>query len=99
MRLEDLFEELQCEGVTLAWGRKGNQLVRKFRCTSGKRKGRLVASPSDCDAPIDLDKRRTFAKTKAQKSEIMGRKAKRTKNINPTSKRMQALNAALSARR
>lgn len=96
MRLEELFEELQNESVSLAWSRKGNQLIRKFRCTSGKRAGRLVTDPSACNAPIDIEKRVQLRRTKAMKGELMTRKSQRTKRINPTSKRVQALNKSLS---
>ena len=30
------------------WGRKGSTLVRKYRCSSGARKGRIVSSPTAC---------------------------------------------------
>ena len=39
------------EGVTSVWGRKKGKVVRKYRCTTGPRKGRQVASPSTCNAP------------------------------------------------
>lgn len=96
MKLEELFEELQNESVSLAWSRKGNQLIRKFRCTSGKRVGRLVTDPSACNAPVDIEKRVQLRRTKAMKGELMTRKAQRTKRVNPTSKRVQALNKSLS---
>ena len=40
----------------LVWARKGKSITKKYRCTFGKRKGRLVASPSQCSAPIYLKK-------------------------------------------
>ena len=33
------------EGVVQIWGRNKGKLVRKYRCTSGQRKGRIVAKP------------------------------------------------------
>ena len=51
----------------VVWARKGkNQVTKKYRCTYGQRKGRAVASPSQCSAPIDLKKRMQLRKTKAK---------------------------------
>ena len=33
------------EGATPIFGKSGNKVVRKYRCTSGSRKGRIVAKP------------------------------------------------------
>ena len=36
----------------IVWAKKGkNNITRKYRCSFGKRKGRVVASPSQCSAP------------------------------------------------
>ena len=37
--------------------KRGNKVKRAFRCTVGPRKGRPVANPSQCAAPINLKKR------------------------------------------
>jgi len=76
----------------MAWGRKGNKVVRKFRCMSGRKKGKTVNKPGDCYKPVDMKKRATFKKTKARMGKRMARKAKKTKRINPASKRVKALN-------
>ena len=39
------------EGATPIFGKTGGKVVRKFRCTSGSRKGRIVAKPGTCTAP------------------------------------------------
>lgn len=78
----------------LVWARKGKSITRKFRCTFGKRKGRLVSKPQQCSAPIDLKKRFTLKRTKAQKGARMARKARFTKRFNPASKAVQRLNKA-----
>ena len=36
------------EGMT--WAKRGNKVVRKFRCVSGRRKSRVVSSPAQCFA-------------------------------------------------
>ena len=74
------------------WGRKGTKLTRKYRCVSGRRKGRIVAKMAQCFAAPDIKKRQQFKKTKARLGGRMARKAKKTKRINPASKRVQALN-------
>ena len=51
MYLEELFE------AKMAWGRIGKKLVRRYRCTSGRRKGRVVASAKQCFAAPDIKKR------------------------------------------
>ena len=70
------------------WGRKGKTLVRKYRCMSGNRKNRIVATPAQCFAPMDVKKRAVMKRTIARLSNRMARKAKRTKRTNPASIRL-----------
>ena len=91
MHLTELLDSPVVE-AKLVWARKGKQLTRKFRCTVGKRAGRVVSKPSQCSAPIDLKKRFTLKRTKAIKGARMARKAKRTKKFNPASRMVQKLN-------
>ena len=86
MLLRELLIEKQ------VWAKSGKKVVRKYRCTSGKRKGRVVASAAQCFAAPDVKKRIKLKMTKARLGAKMARKAKRTKRINPTSLRVQALN-------
>mgnify|MGYP000176516905 CR=1 FL=1 len=76
----------------MVWARKGKKVVRKFRCTSGIRAGRVVASPAQCTAPINIKQRMLLKKTKAQKGARMMRKSKKTKRMNPASKMVQRMN-------
>lgn len=76
----------------LAWAKKGNKVVRKFRCSVGPRKGRIVADIGQCFAAPDIKKRIRLKLTKARVGAKMTRKAKKTKRINPASKRVKALN-------
>ena len=85
-------EDFVCEGAKIAWARSGRKVVKKYRCTSGRRKGRIVANPSQCSKPIDLKKRATLRKTKARLGSKMIRKSKKTRRINPASKRLKTLN-------
>ena len=102
MLLKDLFyttnivpEEEGCELVEsarMAWARSGNKIVRKYRCTSGQRKGRIVSNPAQCSKAIDIKKRMQLRKTKAKMGGRMTRKAKKTKRISPVSRRLKKMN-------
>jgi hypothetical protein len=74
------------------WARTGKKVVRKYRCTSGKRKGRVVAKVGQCYAAPDIQKRIRLKKTKLRLGNRMIRKTKRTKRVNPASRRVQSLN-------
>jgi len=83
----------------MVWRKMGNKIKRAVRCTSGKRKGRVVSNPSQCSAPIDIKKRLTMRKTRAKFGKRMARKARRTKRFNPASKRVRAMNRPSNRRR
>tara|TARA_B100000809_G_scaffold210584_1_gene213950 strand:+ start:19 stop:306 length:288 start_codon:yes stop_codon:yes gene_type:complete len=74
--------------------KRGNKVVRAFRCTVGPRKGRPVASPMQCAAPINLKKRFVLRRTRAQKGARMMKKAQRTKRLSPASRIVARLNKA-----
>lgn len=86
MRIDEIVTE------KIAWKRRGNKLKRQFRCASGPRKGRVVATASQCFKPIDIKKRMTLRKTKAKMGSRLQRKAGRTKNFNPASRRLKTMN-------
>lgn len=91
MLLREFFiEENLEEGQT--WARSGKKVVRKYRCSSGPRKNRVVAKMAQCFAAPDIKKRFNLKKTKARLGKRLAKKAKRTKRINPASRRVQALN-------
>jgi len=76
------------------WARSGKNVVRKFRCQGGPRKGRIVAKMSQCFAAPNIKAKITMKRTKARLGGKMARKARRTKRNNPASRRVQALNKA-----
>jgi len=76
----------------MVWRKSGKKLTRGVRCSSGRRKGRVVSTASQCSAPIDMKKRLTLKKTKAKFGKRLARKARRTKRVNPVSKRLKSLN-------
>ena len=85
-----LIEDIIPEGM--AWAKRGNKVVRKFRCAGGKRHGRVVSSPQQCFAAPDIKKRMKLIMSKARLGARMVRKAKKTKRVNPASRRVAALN-------
>ena len=78
------------EGMT--WAKRGNKVVRKFRCVSGRRKSRVVSSPAQCFAAPDIKKRIKMKMTRARLGARMAKKARRTKRMNPLSRRVRSLN-------
>jgi len=74
------------------WAKAGSKVVRKYRCMSGRRKGRVVGTPGQCFAAPDIKKRILLKKTKARLGNRMTKKAKRTKRTNPASKRVAQMN-------
>ena len=91
MRLEE-FTDKPITETRMVWKKSGNTVKRAYRCTSGPRKGRVVAKSAQCSMPIDIKKRFNFKKTKARLGNRMVRKSKRTKRYNPASRRLRMLN-------
>tara|TARA_Y100000389_G_scaffold204700_1_gene258978 strand:+ start:10836 stop:11114 length:279 start_codon:yes stop_codon:yes gene_type:complete len=88
-----VFEVLQpVEEAKLVYARKGRQIVRKYRCSSGRLKGKTVATPTSCFKPVDIKKRFTLARTKAKLGSRLKRKAAMTRRMNPASRRLKTLN-------
>lgn len=74
------------------WGRRGARLVRKFRCTSGRRKNRIVATPAQCYAAPNIKARIRMKRTRARLGARMMRRAQITKRRNPASRAVRRLN-------
>ena len=74
------------------WGRRGKTLVRKYKCSSGNRKGRIVAKIAQCFAAPNIKKKISMKRTRARLGARMARKDKRTKRINPASIALTRLN-------
>jgi len=69
------------EAAIRQFKRNGKEIVRKYRCTAGPKKGRLASSPSDCTKRKDPKKVRQGRKTMRAKKGTIKRKsmiAKRT---------------------
>jgi len=74
------------------WARSGKKVVRKYRCSGGRRHGRVVSNMAQCFAAPDIKKAKTLRVTKARLGPRLARKVKRTKRVNPASRRIQQLN-------
>lgn len=95
MLLRELFDQVIEKQV---WGRSGKKVVRKYRCSGGSRKGRVVSKISQCFAAPDIKKKVKMKQTQARFGKRMARKARRTKRMNPASKRVQSLNRRSKSR-
>ena len=86
MLISDITEE-QITEARMVWRRMGKTIKRAVRCTSGRRKGRVVSKPSQCTAPINMKKRMVLKRTKARMGKRLSRISQRTKRMNPAARR------------
>ena len=93
MLIEEIINsEEEIYEAKLVYARSGKKVVRKYRCSSGRLKGKTVKNPAACFKPVDIKKRFTLTRTKAKFGKKMARKSKLTKRMNPASKRLKMLN-------
>jgi hypothetical protein len=87
------------EGYKQAWGKNSKgRMVRRYRCTDGPKKGRLVAKPSTCSTRTSQRKSATLKKTRRSKGKIQSIKRNYTMK-RPTSYRVRSANKSLRRRR
>jgi len=99
MRIADIVPEVLTEGVVQIWGRNKGKVVRKFRCTSGTRKGRIVAKPATCNAAKNIKSMNTMKRVRAAKGATTQVSINRRKRAGATSKRIAKINKPLSQKR
>lgn len=87
-----LLRELFSEGVVTVFGTEKGKTVRKYRCTSGSRKGRIVAKAATCTAAKNMGSSNTLKKTRRSKGSAIDIKRSRTKRTNPSSQRLSRFN-------
>lgn len=97
MRLEEFSQDIITE-ARMVWRKVGNKIKRAVRCTSGPRAGRVVATSAQCSKPINIKKRINLKRTRARVGGRMRFRAKRTKRMNPLSKRLRMLNRPVRRR-
>ena len=80
------------EGVSQIFRRqKGGAPTKGFRCTSGHRKGRIVAKPSTCFAKLDPRKSAKIRTKRQIKAKQAGKKLGITKRSGAGSKRLKSI--------
>lgn len=67
------------EGAVRQFKRVGDTLKQKYRCLSGKKKGKLVSHPGGCGVRKDPKKIRQGKKVMRTKKNLIQRKSKITK--------------------
>jgi|TARA_B110000503_G_C6970925_1_gene339169 hypothetical protein len=85
-----LVEEI-VESYKQVWARSATGVKRKYRCTSGQKKGRVVAKPATCSTSVKQNKSIAAKKTRR----IIGKKQAITRSRTikrPTSNRVGRLN-------
>ena len=70
---------------------KGGKPKAGFRCTSGPRKGRIVAKPSTCFQKLDPVKGAKIRKKRQHKARIAGIKLARTKRTGAGARRLKGV--------
>jgi len=96
MRLDEFVDPIELEDLKehkMIWGRDGNKIKLKYRCTSGPKAGRIVPDATACASPKDMAKAAQMKRTRATTKVRQAKKAKKTKRVNPASKILARLNA------
>ena len=88
---EELYETRAAFGRVKP-GVKSSAYKMKFRCTSGPRKSRIVAHPSQCFAHPNVAQSQRMKKTRARTGPAQARKTKRAKKLNVASRIIRQLN-------
>ena len=90
--LEQLDHSAIAEGVSQIFRRKkGGQPTKGFRCTSGPRKGRIVAKPSTCFAKLDPKKSAKIRMKRQIKAKQAGKKLAITKRSGAGARRLKGV--------
>ena len=92
VEFNDIEQEFLDEGYVQIAGRSGNKIVRKYRCTSGTRRGRIVSKPGTCSAPKNVRSSISMKKTRRKAGSLMTARSQRTKTSLKTTKRLNKLN-------
>ena len=99
MLIKEIMTESIKEGVVQIWGRNKGKLVRKYRCTSGTRKGRIVAQPSTCNAQKKVGSAINIKRAKARRGSVMKIKSGRIKRAGGLTKRLTKANVQNTQKR
>ena len=86
MRISEIIE-----GFTTTWGRNKGGIVRRYRCTDGPKKGRVVAKPSTCFTAVGQKKSTGLKKTR-RLSKVRQAQARNITTKRPTYGRVRKAN-------
>lgn len=87
-------DEVLTEAAIRQWKKHNGRMIKKYRCTSGPKKNRLVSKPGDCATRKDPRKVRLGRKIMRTKKGVISRKSKISKRRS-ISKILSKLNARL----
>ena len=99
MLIKEIMTESIKEGVIQIWGRNKGKLVRNYRCTTGSRKGRIVAQPATCNAQKKVGSALNIKRAKARKGSVMKVKSQRIKRAGGLTKRLTGANKPQTQKR
>lgn len=85
------------EAARRAVKRVGGEVKKKYRCTSGPKKGKIVSDPKTCVTRADPKKKRQGKKVMRQKKGIIQRKSRMTKRT-AKSRLVRKINQRLSGK-
>ena len=88
-------DEVLSEAAIRQWKKSGSgKMIKKYRCTAGPKKSRLVSKPGDCSVRKDPAKVRKGRKIMRQKKGVIKRKSQISKRKS-ISRILKKLNARL----
>jgi len=90
-------DNILSEAAIRQFKRKGKEIIKKYRCTAGPKKGRLASNPNDCSKRKDPKKVRQGRKVMRSKKGVIKRKSLVTKKTS-ISKIVARMNARLMGR-
>lgn len=98
MKLNDIFPEyVLTEGIKRQYKKINGKIEKRFRCTSGNKQGKLVATPATCFKKKDRAKVRRGKKIMRLKKRVISRKTKVSKRKS-ISKIITRMNKRLSGK-
>lgn len=79
------------EGYKMVWGRSKKGPVRRYRCTDGSKKGRVVAKPSTCSSTVNQKRSHKLKQTRRSVG-LRQTQRRKTTMARPTFKRITRAN-------
>ena len=93
MKIEEIVESYK-----QIWGRSKKGVVRRYRCTSGPKKGRVVAKASTCSTGTNQRQSANLKKTRRTRATTQTIKRRQTMS-RPLTKKVSAMNKSIRPRK